>query len=304
MEILFILIFSFVIFVPLKTYVFSSEEEKCFRQIWSMNKLRLFTEEEATYKRLFKKFDIDFSTNVSDEKLRDIVGAAHKFDLTKNQKNFGIFVGPIVQNKIKTLMYKYEKTEQYDHFASVQSEKGRTLIDNSFTEFTRDSCVQHLREISKDIAGLNFEDDIEKKCVDLAFLMAMVDGEIDDKEPEAIKSSMNITLSKQVNYSAYGDIRYLNELNKKPYMEVAGEIQSNLIKLVSNSQFPKSGSIAASTFEQSLIASIATIAAIDGVVHENEKEFISNIIDLYEMGSEYKNYILSVMSDAAARLSS
>lgn len=37
--------------------------------------------------------------------------------------------------------------------------------------------------------------------------------------------------------------------------------------------------IAAGNFEQSLVASLVTIAAFYGAVHENEKEFIANIIE-------------------------
>jgi len=301
MEIIGIIILGLIILVVLKTYIFSDEAEKCFRTIWSMNKTNLFQEETSTFNKLFKKFDVDFKTSVKNENLDKLTQAAHMFD-AKHPRNLGIFVAPIVEKKIKTEMYRHDKSEQYDKLLELRGERGAKMIDASLTDFNQETCVQHLRAMSEDDTEFNFEKLIEENCLDLAFMMAMVDGKIDEREPEAIRSSMCVTLAKNVNFSKYSNPQYLQDLSNKNPMRVADEIHINLAKLVTNSKYyPKSGPIAASTFEQSLIASLVTISAIDGEIHDNEVEFVTNVIDLFQMTPEYKTYILNAMSDAAAR---
>ena len=157
MEILLLLIVVVIVFAVLKTRVFSSEEEKCFRRIWAMKKSGLFDEEHATYDRLFKKFDIDFNSSVSNQNLNTLINAAHLFDGTKNQRNLGVWVGRVVEEKIKMKMYEHGKAAQYDDLIAKNMAKGAELIDNNLTEFNQESCVEHLREISKDNTELDLK---------------------------------------------------------------------------------------------------------------------------------------------------
>jgi len=118
LETVIIVILVGVFLIGLKIWVFSSEEEKCFRRIWSMTKSGIYQEKEATYQRLFRKYDIVFSNKVSDDKLSLLIRDAHVFDMTKNKRPLGVYVGPIVEREVRAQMTKHGKQEQYEKLSA------------------------------------------------------------------------------------------------------------------------------------------------------------------------------------------
>ena len=120
MEIVAIILVGLFGFIILKTYVFSNEEDKCFRRIWGMEKANVFQEETATYKRLYNCFDINFGDNFSDKKVKSLTAAAVRFDLEKNQNNLGIMVAPIVLRKLKRDMGNNNRTADFERLFPSQ----------------------------------------------------------------------------------------------------------------------------------------------------------------------------------------
>jgi len=129
-EIIGLIILAVVGYACLKTWIFSSEEEKCFRRIWSMNKLGNFAERDTTYQRLFRKFDINFSGNVSNKSLILLIGAAHNFDATKNRNNLGVHVGPFVESEVGRQMKLAGKGDQFDELQANMQSAGENFINN------------------------------------------------------------------------------------------------------------------------------------------------------------------------------
>ena len=129
MDIFILIVVCLFLFAVLKTRVFSTEEEKCFRRIWSMNKINSFTEKEATYQRLFLRFGVSFSEEVNNKDLISLIGAAHNFDATKNQNNLGVRVGPIVEREVGRRMEQAGKGEQFDELQTNMTIAGNNFIN-------------------------------------------------------------------------------------------------------------------------------------------------------------------------------
>jgi len=143
MSIILTIVIFLIVLSVLKTRLFSSEEEKCFRRIWAINKIGNYDEEEATYRRLFKCFDITFDHETHQEKLISVSEAARKFDLTKNRRNLGVLVYPLVVRKLKTRMYSSNQRQVFDklfpNFATRSVTQKTVKLKDNQTYFWREN---------------------------------------------------------------------------------------------------------------------------------------------------------------------
>jgi len=104
MEILIILLVAFAAYVVLATYVFSSFQDRCFRNLWSGQRTGVFQEEQKTYNKLFLHYEITFDDPFFEdetimEKVSKLTSDAYSFDMRTGTRN-GISVASMLANEI------------------------------------------------------------------------------------------------------------------------------------------------------------------------------------------------------------